>query len=127
MPDELIATDLLRIARDPGTGRLVRRNTLAVGVRAALFAELALAGQIVDYGERLTRSAQHRTRTGFSTRSGMRSRPGPGSRGLDGFGTFTATASRWSTSLLLTGCGRQRDGTATSTWTPRACSTALAG
>jgi len=49
MPDELIATDLLRIARDPGTGRLVRRNTLAVGLRAALLAELALAGQIVDY------------------------------------------------------------------------------
>jgi hypothetical protein len=48
MPDELIATDLLRIARDPSTGRLVRRNTLAVGLRAALFAELALAGQIVD-------------------------------------------------------------------------------
>ena len=49
MPDELIATDLLRVARDPGTGRLVRRNTLAVGLRAALFADLALAGQIVDY------------------------------------------------------------------------------
>jgi Golgi phosphoprotein 3 (GPP34) len=49
MPDELIATDLLRIARDPSSGRLVRRNTLAVGLRAALFADLALAGQIVDY------------------------------------------------------------------------------
>ena len=49
MPDELIATDLLRIASDPSTGRLVRRNTLAVCLRAALLAELALAGQIVDY------------------------------------------------------------------------------
>lgn len=49
MPDELIATDLVRIARDPSTGRLVRRSTLAVGLRAALLADLALAGQIVDY------------------------------------------------------------------------------
>jgi hypothetical protein len=49
MPDGLIATDLLRIARDPSSGRLVRRNTVAVGLRAALFADLALAGQIVDY------------------------------------------------------------------------------
>ena len=49
MPDELIARGLLRMARDPSSGRLVRRNTLAVGLRAALFADLALAGQIVDY------------------------------------------------------------------------------
>ena len=49
MPNQLIATKLLRIARDPASGRLVRHNTLAVGLRSALFAELALAGQIVDH------------------------------------------------------------------------------
>lgn len=48
MADDLIATDLLRIARDPYTGRLGRRSTLAVGLRAALFAQLALAGQVED-------------------------------------------------------------------------------
>jgi hypothetical protein len=48
MGDRLIATDLLRVARDPTTGRLTRRSTLAVGLRAALLADLALAGQIVD-------------------------------------------------------------------------------
>jgi hypothetical protein len=48
MGDELIATNLLRIARDARTGRLVRRNTLAVGLRSALLAELALSGQIVN-------------------------------------------------------------------------------
>jgi Golgi phosphoprotein 3 (GPP34) len=48
MTADLIAIDLLRMARDPATGRISRRGTLAVGLRAALFCELALAGQIVD-------------------------------------------------------------------------------
>ena len=47
MPDR-IATDLLRMARDPATGRIRHRNTLEIGLRAALFAELALNGQLTD-------------------------------------------------------------------------------
>ncbi len=45
-----IAADLLRIALDPDTGRLRHRRALAVGTRAALMAELALAGCLVDGG-----------------------------------------------------------------------------
>lgn len=46
----MIAADLLRIARDPRSGRLRNRGALAVGTRAALMAELALAGCLVDAG-----------------------------------------------------------------------------
>lgn len=47
MPDR-IAVDLLRVARDPATGRIRHRGALDVSLRAALFAELALDGKIVD-------------------------------------------------------------------------------
>lgn len=47
MPDR-IAVDLLRLARDPATGRLRYRASLDVALRAALFAELALNGKVVD-------------------------------------------------------------------------------
>ena len=47
MPDR-IAVDLLRMARDPGSGRLRHRSSLDIALRAALFSELALNGQIVD-------------------------------------------------------------------------------
>ncbi len=45
VPDR-IATDLLRIARDPGTGRLRHTQRLEVALRAALFSDLALAGHL---------------------------------------------------------------------------------
>ena len=47
MPDR-IAVDLLRMARDPATGRIRHRSALDISLRAALFAELALNGKIVD-------------------------------------------------------------------------------
>jgi hypothetical protein len=47
VPDR-IATDLLRMARNPATGRLRHRAALEVALRAALFAELALNGKLVD-------------------------------------------------------------------------------
>lgn len=47
MPDR-IATDLLRMARNPATGRLRHRSSLEIALRAALFAELALTGQVID-------------------------------------------------------------------------------
>ena len=47
-PGDRIATNLLRLARDPATGRIRHRAIVAVGLRAALFAELALEGRIVD-------------------------------------------------------------------------------
>ncbi len=47
MPDR-IAVDLLRMARDPATGRIRHRSALDISLRGALFAELALNGKIVD-------------------------------------------------------------------------------
>ena len=47
-PGDRIATNLLRLARDPATGRIRHRAIVAVGLRAALFAELALEGRIVN-------------------------------------------------------------------------------
>jgi hypothetical protein len=47
VPDR-IAVDLLRMARDPATGRIRHRSALDISLRAALFAELALNGKIVD-------------------------------------------------------------------------------
>lgn len=49
MPDRL-ATQLLRIARDPGSGRLRHSGPLAIGLRAALFSDLVLTGRVVDDG-----------------------------------------------------------------------------
>lgn len=43
-----IAIDLLRVARNPVTGRLRYPSALDVALRGALFAELAFAGHIVD-------------------------------------------------------------------------------
>jgi hypothetical protein len=47
VPDR-IAVDLLRMARDPGSGRIKHRGSLDIALRAALFAELALNGKLVD-------------------------------------------------------------------------------
>jgi hypothetical protein len=47
VPDR-IAVDLLRMARNPVTGRIGRRATLDISLRAALLAELALNGKLVD-------------------------------------------------------------------------------
>jgi hypothetical protein len=47
-PDRL-ATDLLRVALDPATGRMRYRSRVDVCLRAALFADLALRGQIVSH------------------------------------------------------------------------------
>jgi hypothetical protein len=47
VPDR-IAIDLLRMARNPATGRLRHRSSLEVALRAALFSELALSGKVVD-------------------------------------------------------------------------------
>lgn len=47
MPDRL-ATRLLLIARDPASGRLRRAGALDVGLRAALFTDLLLAGRITE-------------------------------------------------------------------------------
>jgi hypothetical protein len=49
VPDR-IAVDLLRLARDPVSGRIRHRGSLDIALRAALFAELALDGKIVDEG-----------------------------------------------------------------------------
>jgi Golgi phosphoprotein 3 (GPP34) len=47
VPDR-IATDLLRMARNPVSGRLRHQASLEVAVRAALLAEMALNGQVID-------------------------------------------------------------------------------
>lgn len=47
MPDRM-AVDLLRMARNPASGRIRRGATLDIALRAALFAELALNGKLVD-------------------------------------------------------------------------------
>lgn len=47
MPDR-IAIDLLRMARNPATGRLRYQSSLEIALRAALFSELALTGRVVD-------------------------------------------------------------------------------
>lgn len=47
MPDR-IAVDLLRMARNPASGRIRHPASLDVALRAALFAELALNGRLVD-------------------------------------------------------------------------------
>ncbi len=47
MPDR-IATSLLRIARNPASGRVGHGNTLDIGLRAGLFADLALAGAVIS-------------------------------------------------------------------------------
>lgn len=49
MPDRL-ATQLLRISRDPGSGRLRHVSPLAIGLRAALFTDLVLAGRVITVG-----------------------------------------------------------------------------
>lgn len=49
MPDRL-ATQLLRVARDPATGRLRHAGALATGLRAALFTDLILAGRVSPAG-----------------------------------------------------------------------------
>jgi hypothetical protein len=49
VPDR-IAVDLLRLARNPVSGRIRHRGSLDIALRAALFAELALDGRIVDEG-----------------------------------------------------------------------------
>jgi hypothetical protein len=49
VPDRL-ATQLLRIARDPATGRLHHDAPLAIGLRAALFTDLILDGRIGESG-----------------------------------------------------------------------------
>lgn len=46
--NDRIATSLLRTGLDPTTGRCSRPGTLAIGLRAALLADLALAGAIRD-------------------------------------------------------------------------------
>jgi hypothetical protein len=46
-PDRM-ATDLLRIARDPVTGRINHRASVYACLRAALFADLELSGRIVN-------------------------------------------------------------------------------
>ena len=43
---ERLATQLLRIARDPATGRLHHPGPLAAGLRAALLTELILTGRV---------------------------------------------------------------------------------
>jgi hypothetical protein len=43
-----LATDLLRIARDPVSGRIRHRRSVDICLRAALFADLAARGHIVD-------------------------------------------------------------------------------
>lgn len=48
--DGRLATDLLRLGLDPVTHRIRRPATLAIGLRAALFADLALAGAVGDDG-----------------------------------------------------------------------------
>jgi hypothetical protein len=49
MPDRL-ATQLLRVSRDPGSGRLRHQSPLAIGLRAALFTDLVLAGRVISVG-----------------------------------------------------------------------------
>src|SRR6266496_638226 len=46
--EDRMATDLLRLARDPITGRIKHRTGVDVCLRAALFADLALRGQIIN-------------------------------------------------------------------------------
>jgi hypothetical protein len=46
--EDRMATDLLRLARDPVTGRIKHRTGVDVCLRAALFADLALRGQIIN-------------------------------------------------------------------------------
>jgi hypothetical protein len=49
MTDRL-ATRLLRLARDPGTGRIRHRTAVEKALRAALFADLGLAGGVRSIG-----------------------------------------------------------------------------
>lgn len=49
VPDR-IATDLLRVARSPATGRIRHPAALDPALRGALLADLALGGRIVDRG-----------------------------------------------------------------------------
>jgi len=42
------STNLLRLGRDPGTGRIRHGSALDIGLRAGLFADLALAGGVVS-------------------------------------------------------------------------------
>ncbi len=44
-----IATNLLRVARDPRSGRIKHRSSVDVALRAALFADLTMLGKIVDH------------------------------------------------------------------------------
>ena len=48
MPDRT-ATTLLRLARDPSTGRLRHPSSLDVGLRAGLFADLVLSGHLISH------------------------------------------------------------------------------
>ncbi len=45
-----MATDLLRMARHPRTGRVRRGGTLDIALRAALLCDLVLDGRVVDTG-----------------------------------------------------------------------------
>jgi Golgi phosphoprotein 3 (GPP34) len=47
VPDRT-ATTLLRLARDPRTGRLRHPSALDVGLRASLFADLVLSGRVIS-------------------------------------------------------------------------------
>jgi hypothetical protein len=49
VPDRL-ATQLLRVARDPASGRLHNPGPLASGLRAALFTDLILTGRVREAG-----------------------------------------------------------------------------
>jgi len=63
VPDRL-ATQLLLIAHDPTTGRLRRPRMLDIGLRAALFTDLVLAGRVTEqyrapFAEQSTESDDH--------------------------------------------------------------------
>jgi Golgi phosphoprotein 3 (GPP34) len=49
-PTDRLATQLLRVARDPGSGRLRHPGSLAIGLRAALFTDLVLLGRVGQDG-----------------------------------------------------------------------------
>lgn len=77
MPDRT-ATTLLRLARDPRTGRLRRGAALDVGLRAALFTDLVFAGHIVSAGRAPSAVADLSTGDRFQDilRDAVATRPG---------------------------------------------------
>lgn len=48
MSEDRMATELLRLARDPISGRIKYRSGVDICLRAALFADLALSGHVVN-------------------------------------------------------------------------------